>query len=577
MSINEFNKKLLLLLEKVYNKNEFDLNQISSQILSILNPTNISKNEKINNIWDQKDIFLITYADSIIDDLEVPLKSLNDFLLKFNPLINSVHILPFMPSSSDKGFSVKDYYQVSSNLGDWNDLSKISTNYNVMIDMVLNHASKKSKWFENFINEDGHGSDFFINVNNWDGIPQVVRPRTSELFQTVKTKSGEREVWCTFSHDQIDLDFKNPNVLIEFINIFNFYIKKNIKIFRLDAVAYIWKEENTNCINRPEAHYLIKIFRLILDYLDKRSVLITETNIPNKENLTYFGNGDEAHWIYNFTLAPLILYTLVNGDSSELRKWSMTMPPAKNGNAYFNFIASHDGIGLRPIEGYIDEDNIEKLLMLMKKFDGKISYRTTQWGDKTPYEINISFYDSMRGTFEGEDEFLFERFICAHAIMFAFEGVPAIYIHSLLGTKNNIDGIQKGGENRIINRYQWDKHQLFNLLKNNDSINYKIYKKINELLKIRINQPAFHPNSTQFTLNLGNKIYGLWRQDLERTQSIFCVSNITKDVIKFPLNSINLIETEDWFDIITRNKILSINGKIEMNPYETLWISNNIT
>ena len=222
MSINEFNKNLLLLLEKVYNKNEFDLNQISSQILSILTPTNISKNEKINNIWDQKDIFLITYADSIFDDLEVPLKSLNDFLVKFNPLINSVHILPFMPSSSDKGFSVKDYYQVSSNLGDWNDLSKISTNYNVMIDMVLNHASKKSKWFENFINEDGHGSDFFINVNNWDGIPQVVRPRTSELFQTVKTKSGEREVWCTFSHDQIDLDFKNPNVLIEFINIFNF-------------------------------------------------------------------------------------------------------------------------------------------------------------------------------------------------------------------------------------------------------------------------------------------------------------------------------------------------------------------
>ena len=267
----------------------------------------------------------------------------------------------------------------------------------------------------------------------------------------------------------------------------------------------------------------------------------------------------------------------MNGDSSELRKWSMTMPPAKNGNAYFNFIASHDGIGLRPIEGYIDEDDIEKLLKLMKKFDGKISYRTTQWGDKMPYEINISFYDSMRGTFEGEDEFLFERFICAHAIMFAFEGVPAIYIHSLLGTKNNIDGIQKGGENRIINRYQWDKHQLFNLLENNNSINCKIYKKINELLKIRINQPAFHPNSTQFTLNLGNKIYGLWRQDLERTQSIFCVSNITKDVIKFPLTSINLIETEDWFDIITRNKISSINGKIEMNPYETLWISNNIT
>jgi len=576
MNAKDFNTKLLFLLKKVYKNNDFDLNQISSDILSILKPISIASNKKVVNVWDQKDVFLITYADSIIDSKESPLKSLYHFLTHFNPLINSIHILPFMPSSSDKGFSVKDYYQIDSNLGDWKDLSKISTKYNVMIDMVLNHASKKSQWFENFLNENGHGSDFFINVNNWNGVPQVVRPRTSELFQTVKTRSGEREVWCTFSHDQIDLDFRNPKVLIEFINIFNFYIQKNIKIFRLDAVAYIWKEENTNCINRPETHYLIKILRLVLDYLNEASVLITETNIPNKENLTYFGDKDEAHWIYNFTLAPLILFTLTKGDSSELRKWSMTMPPAKNGNAYFNFIASHDGIGLRPIEGYIEENEIVKLLDLMKSFGGKISYRTTQWGDKTPYEINISFFDSMRGTFDGEDEYLFQRFICAHTIMFAFEGVPAIYIHSLLGTKNNLNGIENGGENRIINRYQWNKDNLFKILDNSDSVNYKIYKKINELLEIRINQPAFHPNSTQFTLNLGNKIFGLWRQDLDRTQSIFCISNITNEKIKFPLSSINLIETEDWFDIITKNKISSINGKINMKPYETLWISNNV-
>ena len=572
--MNDFDNKLEFYLKSIYKDSE-DINEISQEIKSILITADNSSIEKPR--WTQEDIFLISYADTIRNNSEPPLKSLKDFLDDHIEGINSIHILPFMPSSSDYGFSVIDYYSIDPKNGSWKELRDISNSFNLMMDIVLNHSSIQSVWFNNYINGSGKGSDYFIEVGNWSGIPQVVRPRTSELFQKFETKNGDKLVWCTFSRDQVDLNFKNPKVLIEFIKIFSFYIKKGIRIFRLDAVAYIWKEENTNCINRPETHSIVKILRLIIERMDNRAILITETNVPNTENLAYFGESNEAHWIYNFTLSPLILYTLLRGNCSILRKWSMTMPPAKNGNAYFNFLASHDGIGLRPIEGYINKNELTSLLNLMKSFGGEISYRTSQWGDKNPYEINISFLDSLRGTFEGVDNFMFDRFICAHTIMFSFEGVPAIYIHSLLGTRNDYESIKKGKENRSINRFKWEKNKIYKLLSNSKSLNAKILSRIKQILKIRIKQPAFHPNSTQFTLNLGNRTFGLWRQDADRTQSIFCITNITKSSESISLSEINLIETEDWFDLLTSKKLKGINDRITMKPYQTLWITNKLT
>ena len=572
--MNDFDNKLEFYLKSIYKDSE-DINEISQEIKSILITADNSSIEKPS--WTQEDIFLISYADTIRNNSEPPLKSLKDFLDDHIEGINSIHILPFMPSSSDYGFSVIDYYSIDPKNGSWKELRDISNRFNLMMDIVLNHSSIQSGWFNNYINGSGKGSDYFIEVGNWSGIPQVVRPRTSDLFQKFETKNGDKLVWCTFSRDQVDLNFKNPKVLIEFIKIFSFYIKKGIRIFRLDAVAYIWKEENTNCINRPETHSIVKILRLIIEHMDNRAILITETNVPNTENLAYFGESNEAHWIYNFTLSPLILYTLLRGNCSILRKWSMTMPPAKIGNAYFNFLASHDGIGLRPIEGYINKTELTSLLNLMKSFGGEISYRTSQWGDKNPYEINISFLDSLKGTFEGVDNFMFDRFICAHTIMFSFEGVPAIYIHSLLGTRNDYESIKKGKENRSINRFKWEKNKIYKLLSNSKSLNAKILSRIKEILKIRIKQPAFHPNSTQFTLNLGNKTFGLWRQDADRTQSIFCITNITKSSESISLSEINLIETEDWFDLLTSKKLKGINDRITMKPYQTLWITNKLT
>ena len=252
--------KIKSYIRKIY-KNNRDASRLLNSIVSLIDEDNLASKKKLTSKnWSQKSSFLITYADSIKSENESPLLVLNQFLQKYIDSIDSIHILPFMPSSSDSGFSVIDYYKIDEKFGDWKDLNLISKNKNIMIDIVLNHASRNSKWFANFLKGSGQGHDFFKVVKDWNGIAQIERPRSSELFQKIQTVDGEKKVWCTFSHDQIDLDFSNPAVLLEFLKIIKFYIKKNIKIFRLDAVAFLWKKQNTSCINLQETHYIIKIF-----------------------------------------------------------------------------------------------------------------------------------------------------------------------------------------------------------------------------------------------------------------------------------------------------------------------------
>ena len=566
--------KIKSYIRKIYKSNR-DASRLLNSIVSLIDEDNLASKKKLTSKnWSQKSSFLITYADSIKSENDSPLLVLNQFLQKYIDSIDSVHILPFMPSSSDSGFSVIDYYKIDEKFGNWKDLNLISKNKNIMIDIVLNHASRNSKWFANFLKGSGQGHDFFKVVKDWNGIAQIERPRSSELFQKIQTVNGEKNVWCTFSHDQIDLDFSNPDVLLEFLKIIKFYIKKNIKIFRLDAVAFLWKKQNTSCINLQETHYIIKLIRFVSTLIDKNAILITETNIPSKENLSYFGNNDEAHWIYNFTLSPLILFTLLSGNCSQLRKWSMTMPPAQEGNAYFNFLASHDGIGLRPVEGKLDSTELYRLINKMRDLGGKISYKTSQWGEEIPYEINITYLDSLKSTFNGEEKFQIKRFICAHTIMFAMEGIPAIYIHSFLGTKNDYKAIAAGEDNRSINRFKWDKKDIYKILEDKNSNNFYIMSKLNSLLNIRSKQPAFHPNATQFTLNLGDEVFGLWRQDKKRKQSIFSIYNVTSKSVKLSLQKINLIETEKWIDLISGEALKDIDDDILLKPYQSLWISN---
>ena len=581
--------RVIHLLETVYadvdvkaRDPEFDsFEQLTRQLLELMRlQEDCPAPTPHHNPWSQQDVILISYGDSFLDEEgsqtgEKPLQVLKHFLDEHcEQVINSVHILPFFPFSSDDGFSVIDFSSVNESLGDWSHVYDIAQGYRLMGDLVINHCSSRSLWFQNFIKGTGPGHDYFYTASPDDDLSQVVRPRTSDLLKEVETASGTQHVWCTFSHDQVDLDFSNPRVLKQFVSIIRQYLDMGVRIFRLDAVAFLWKEVGTRCINLEQTHMLVRLLRLLIEHAEHEAVIITETNIPNRENLSYFGNANEAHCVYNFSLPPLLVNTLVTGRCHHLKMWMMSMPPAQNGTTYFNFIASHDGIGLRPVEGLLSDEETQSLVDTMQGFGGRVSWRALDNGERKPYEINIALFDALQGTVNGKDDLGLDRFLCAHAIMFALEGIPGVYVHSMLGTHNDYDRMEHTGHNRAINRHQWDYAELQAQLSDVDSHHHQVFEAMKNLLRIRTAQPAFHPNATQFTLHLGDQLFGFWRQSHDRRQSIFCISNVSDQMQPLQMSDINLIVTDDWFDLISGDVLPENDAVLELKPYQTLWISN---
>ena len=564
-------------LGAIYQDEEVEnVSRLTTELIELmgLQDKEVIENRNVNH-WDETDSLVITYGDSVLLDDEKPLRTLNRFLDKYcRSSISGVHILPFYPFTSDDGFSVLDYSSVNESLGDWEDINAIANNYSLMADLVVNHCSARSPWFENFIKGRDPGRGFFYTASPDDDLSTVVRPRTNDLLREVETSEGTQYVWCTFSHDQVDLNFRNPAVLKQFVSIIKQYLDNGIRIFRLDAIAFLWKEIGTNCLNLEQTHEMVRLFRTLIEQAQHDAIIITETNIPNRENLEYFGNADEAHCVYNFSLPPLLVNTLVTGSCGYLKQWMMSMPPARNGTAYFNFVASHDGIGLRPAEGLLSDAEINSLVKTMQDFGGHVSWRALDDGNSKPYEINIALIDALQGTVRGADDLGLQRFVCAHAIMLALEGIPAIYIHSLVGTHNDHQRVENSGHNRAINRHQWNYTKLEEALADQNSSHYIVYNQLKQLLKIRRRQSAFHPNATQFTLHLGDQLFGFWRQSLDRQQSVFCISNISDQGQTLTLADINLIDNEQWHDLISGQPCSGGNG-IEMEPYQTVWITNS--
>jgi sucrose phosphorylase len=528
-----------------------------------------------SNHWSEQDALLITYADSLLAPDEKPLHTLKRFLDQHAVgVLSGVHILPFYPWTSDDGFAVLDYSSVNEALGSWEDVGAIAADFDLMADLVINHCSSRSPWFENFLRDEAPGRDYFFTVPPDIDLSAVVRPRTSPLLREVETARGTQYVWCTFSHDQVDLDFRNPEVLLQFVGILRLYLDQGVRIFRLDAIAFLWKIPGTSCLNLEQTHEVVRLLRTLLEHVRADAILITETNIPNRENLSYFGNANEAHCVYNFSLPPLLINTLLTGDCTYLRQWLMSMPPAQNGTTYFNFIASHDGMGLRPAEGLLSEEELATLITTLEAFGGRVSWRALEGDERRPYEVNIALYDALQGTVRGADTWGLERFICAHSIMFALEGIPGLYIHSLLGTRNDYPRVEHTGHSRAINRHQWSLAALEVELANPESSHYRVMNRLQTLLRLRAAQPAFHPNATQFTLQLGISLFGFWRQSMDRRQSIFSISNITDQPQPLNLLDINLIDDHGWSDLISGERYPSRDLQLLLQPYQTLWLSN---
>ncbi len=556
---------------------QIDHAAFSQSLIDIMSPDGKCQiPETHQNQWDQNDVVMISYGNSLLTEGQSPLETLLKFSTDFlNETINGIHILPFFPFSSDDGFSIIDYKQVNPELGDWSHINAIADKFELMSDLVINHCSSQSKWFQQFKRGESPGKDYFFCASPDDNLSEVVRPRTNDLLQLIETHEGPRHAWCTFSFDQVDLNFANPELLREIVKIVKHYLDQGVKIFRLDAIAFLWKVPGTSCLSLPETHEIVRLIRTLIQFVSPNAMIITETNLPNQENLSYFGNSNEAHAIYNFSLPPLLVNALLSGSCQHLKTWMMSMPPALHGTTYLNFIASHDGIGLRPAEGLMSEDEINKMVSMMEQFGGRISMRTLAEGDKRPYEINISLFDAMQGTLDGPDEWQIERFLCAHAIMFALEGIPAVYIHSFLGTKNDLTAVDLTGHNRSINRHRWDYDQLLENLADETSSHTQVFNGMRHLLQIRRQQPAFHPNATQFTLHLGDSIFAFWRQSMNRQQSIFAINNLTKHEQTVSLSDINLIGTDSWIDLISGELYSDLWADLTLDPYQVIWLTNS--
>lgn len=574
---NSFSARLNALIHQIYP--DIDADILSSQIVEAFwtAETRPRKRGRLpsNSLWTEQDALLITYGNSIIDGAHKPLDLLHDFLLRrLKNVVNGVHILPFFPFTSDDGFAVSDFRAVNPQLGDWSDINRIGEDFHLMSDLVLNHVSSQGSWFNAYRQGQAPYDKFFFEASPEDDVSDVVRPRTTPLLQEVETTNGPRHVWCTFSHDQIDLDFRNPEVLLEFLRIIRLHVDNGVRIIRLDAVAFLWKEVGTSSIHLPQTHSVVQLMRLLCNYAAETIILLTETNVPKAENLSYFGNRNEAHAIYNFPLPPLILHAVMSGSAQYLRRWQRGMPPAQLGCAYLNFTASHDGIGMRPVEGILPSDEQEKMIKTIKSIGGLVSMRALPDGGEAPYEINTTFYEATGQTFAGDDDFHFERFLCSQTIVMSLEGIPAFYIHSMLATPNDHEEVERRGMNRAINRHRWDYPQLNALLDDPSSPQATVLGALSDRLKIRAKQTAFHPNATQLTMQLEDNVFGVWRQSLDRHQSIFALHNVSNREIVVSHASMNLIDDEHWVDLLSGENIDMEQDALPLAPYQCRWITN---
>ena len=527
-----------------------------------------AQKRKKQGYFSQEDVILITYGDSLQKPGQTPVATLHEFADGYlNGAISCIHFLPFFPYSSDDGFSVMDFSAIDPALGTWEDVKDIGKDFELMFDYVLNHFSSKSKWFESYLAGREGFREFAIEVDPATDLSRVTRPRSLPLLSEYEKKDGSRvHLWTTFSADQIDFNFKSLDVLEKMIEVLLFYVQQGATVLRLDAIAYLWKEIGTSCIHLRQAHDMVKLFRSILDVVAPDVVIITETNVPHKENISYFGNGrDEAQMVYNFTLPPLLFYSFVKEDTTVLSKWAKGLHLESTHNTFFNFAASHDGIGVRPLEGILPPEELEALVETVKANGGQVSYKRNPDGSDSPYELNISYVDAILAD---KDSTRADKFLASQAIQYVLPGVPATYIHSLLGSRNWTRGVEQTGRARTINREKLQVESLLSELKDAASFRSRVFYPFLNLIKLRKGQEAFHPNSAFEILEIDPKIFAIKRYTEDQT--IYAVTNICAAEVSFSLPE---KETPGpMTDLITGDSVAA--DSITLKPYQYAWLTN---
>jgi glycosidase len=530
----------------------------------------------------EADAILITYADQVTEPGKPPLQTLAEFLDgRLRGAINGVHILPFFPYSSDDGFSVIDYSAVNPSLGTWDDVQPLRANFRLMFDLVVNHVSAQSAWFQGFLRDDPAYADYFIVVEPGTDLSLVTRPRALPLLTPVQTPSGEKLVWTTFSADQVDLNFANPAVLLAIVEVLLLYVEKGAELIRLDAIAYLYKIVGTPCIHLEQTHRVVQFLRTVLDAVAPRVLLVTETNVPHQENVSYFGDGaNEAQMVYQFSLAPLTLDAFHSGDARRLLRWAEGLQTPAPTTTFFNFTASHDGIGVRPVEGILDAAAFQRLVDKAQAHGGHVSFKTNSDGTTSPYELNISYFDALSDPAAVEREGLetqIGRFMASQAIMLSLAGVPGVYVHSLFGSRSHQAGVQETGRYRSINREKLRRAELQAALADPTSLRHQVLARYLRLLRLRTAHKAFHPNGPQRVLDVNPALFSLLRESPDGQERVLCLHNVSSREQRFEVNldELGVPRGGAWRDLLTGECYL-VGGDRELtcvaSPYQVLWL-----
>jgi glucosylglycerate phosphorylase len=531
----------------------------------------------------ERDSILITYGDQVREPGQAPLHTLGDFCQRhLLGQISGIHLLPFYPWSSDDGFSVIDYRSVDPALGTWENIDRLRGNFRLMFDGVINHVSARHAWFRRFLQGDPEFQEYFISVEGDPDLSGVVRPRALPLLTRFDTPSGPKKLWTTFSEDQVDLNYQNPDVLLEIVDTLLFYAARGAEFIRLDAIAYLWKEIGTTSIHLPQTHRVIQLFRAVLDAVAPHVLLITETNVPHDENISYFGDGtDEAQMVYNFALPPLVLHTFRTGEAGILSEWASALSLPAGPVTFFNFLASHDGIGVNPARGILNEAAIEALVAQTQAHGGLISYKHNPDGTQSAYELNINYFDALSDPESREARDLQTgRFMSAQAIMLAILGMPGIYFHSLFGSRGWPQGVRDTGRNRTINRQRLERAGLERDLADPSSLRHQVFRRYSGMLRARVASPAFHPFGEQRILDLGESIFSILRLSPDRSRVVLCLHNVSEkeQPVKPDWQGIFGAFSPPLKELISGQELRpGTGGGIVLGPYQVLWLAREDT
>lgn len=554
------------------------------------------KNLLAGDRFTESDVILITYGDLLRSKESSPLASLVHILEQvpgFKKAINTLHILPFFPYSSDRGFSVTDFRNVDPKLGSWQDIAKIGDSYQLMFDAVCNHTSSQSKAFQKLLSGNPEYKDIATVYQNPQDLSQedrqkIVRPRTNDVLTKFKSINGDIWVWTTFSADQIDLNYRNPKVLLWVIETLLLYVRRGADLIRLDAVTYLWQIPGTCCANLPQTHETIKLFHDIFEVVAPGVALITETNIPHHQNIAYFGNGrDEAQMVYNFALPPLVLHTFYREDTTALSQWAEHLEFPSDSCTYLNILDTHDGIGLMGVKNILAAQDINYLISRAREHGAFISYRSAANGKNEPYEINSTWFSALNLD-SGHEPLTIQikRFVASRSIALVLKGVPGIYLHGLIGTRNDIDTVIKTKSKRDINRPIIDESVLKQQLKLPNSKLSHLSQALGKLLENRVLQRAFHPQGSQQILQLNAQCFIVLRTSLDRTEHILTITNVANQTcdLEIPLEKLQLHDSESvlnsttdnnyWYDLIGHRgwKVEQQKISLVLHPYDVVWL-----